>query len=138
MQTADMMSDRQPVADSFFLTRTGVARVLGHEGTSEKMRSFVRRLEGSVLHPVKRGGVWRFRRSEVEALARRADFANAPRCTSAQLERKIIASLEAHHGNAIEVAEECGVTIGTVIALRRIIANEKRLAARREAEAKKP
>ncbi len=126
------MADRQPVSDGFFLTRTGVARVLGHEGTSEMMRSFVRRLEGTELHPEKRGGVWKFRRSEVEALARRPDFAHSKRLTAAELERKIVEALRLHNENAIVVAGECGVTIETVIAVRRLVHNEERAQARRE------
>lgn len=126
------MAERQPVGDGFFLTRTGVARVLGHLGTSEMMRSFVRRLEGTELHPEKRGGVWRFRRSEVEALARRPDFAHSKRLTAAELEQKIIASLKAHGDYAPDVAAECGVTIETVIAVRRLVQSEERAKERRE------
>lgn len=89
------------------------------------MRSFVRRLEGTELHPVKRGGVWRFRRSEVEALARRPDFAHSKRLTAAELERKIVEALKTHNENAIIVAGECGVTIETVIAVRSLVHNEE-------------
>lgn len=106
--------------------------MLGHEGTSDMMRSFVRRLEGTVLHPEKRGGVWRFRRSEVEALARRPDFAHSKRLNAAELEQRIVEALKQHNENAIIVAGECGVTIETVIAVRRLVHTEEERAQARE------
>lgn len=138
MQAVQIVAERQPAADSFFLTRTGVARVLGHEGPSEMMRSFVRRLEGTELHPEKRGGVWRFRRSEVEALARRPDFAHSKRLTAAELEQRIIESLKRNNENAVIVAGECSVTIETVIAVRRLVHAEEERAAQREKQENSP
>lgn len=124
-----MNAARRQVADvTYYLSRTEVARRLGHDGSRDAMINFVRRLEGRRLHPIHRGGRWMFRSSEVDALARSPEFALSARLTAGELEARIIEALEVDGATVPQVAKQMRLTLTTVTRVRdelRRLASEK-------------
>ena len=119
MQHGEIVGSGPTGRDEKFLTRSGVARLLGRTGSLNARRCAVRRLENVELHPVRKGRTWVFSEEEVHEYLARTQRKRPPerRIIDADTEAAIVLKLDAGE-SAIDIAREMHLHILDVTRVR--------------------